>query len=324
MLAACFVWALRVAYKTIKADADSFRSAHPGLVGTAAKEGVFVSLGVNLLWVVTDEGAHLGVLRASAVALALVYISVRLFFAALPTIAKRYRTTGVFDIRVLTAVATVVLAFSMIYQQGGLREGNAAAGGGTFVYFSVVTLTTLGYGDVLPTEPMRFFACAEALVGYVLLGGIASLLFQIADSERTGGAPAARGYTSASGGDASSRVATFRAHHADMVTRIWHGWTAPENSDRYEQLLRTEIFAGIVGRAIPGFRDIQLLRREAATEVEFVTVMRFDSLDAVRAFAGADYEAAVVPPSARALLARFDARSAHYEVREEQSGRPAA
>jgi hypothetical protein len=44
--------------------------------------------------------------------------------------------------------------------------------------------------------------------------------------------------------------------------------------------------------------------------------MWFDSLTAVRAFAGADYEAAVVPPSARALLLRFDARSAHYEVRQ--------
>ncbi len=105
-----------------------------------------------------------------------------------------------------------------------------------------------------------------------------------------------------------------------MIIRIWHGWTTPANADAYEKLLRTEIFTGIVGRAIPGFHGIQLLRRTAPPEVEFVTVMRFASLDDVRAFAGADYEVAVVPPAARALLARYDARSAHYELREERSG----
>src|SRR5215207_4361293 len=89
-----------------------------------------------------------------------------------------------------------------------------------------------------------------------------------------------------------------------MITRIWHGWTTLTNADRYEQLLRAEIFTGIVGREIPGFRDIQLLRRPVGSEVEFVTIMRFDSLDAVRTFAGSDYEVAVVPDAARALLAR--------------------
>jgi heme-degrading monooxygenase HmoA len=66
---------------------------------------------------------------------------------------------------------------------------------------------------------------------------------------------------------------------------------------------------------IEGYRGAQLLRREAGEEVEFVTLTLFDSLDAVRAFAGEDYELAVVPPEARKLLARFDERSAHYEVR---------
>lgn len=101
-----------------------------------------------------------------------------------------------------------------------------------------------------------------------------------------------------------------------MICRIWHGWTAPANADAYESLLRTEIFAGIAARAIAGYRGIELLRRRDGDEVEFVTVMWFDSLDAVRAFAGEDHEAAVVPAEARALLARFDRRSAHYEVRE--------
>jgi len=101
-----------------------------------------------------------------------------------------------------------------------------------------------------------------------------------------------------------------------MISRIWHGWTTHANADRYETLLKSEIFGGIQGRKIPGFRRIELFRRSAGPEVEFVTVMWFDSLDAVRSFAGADHERAVVPPAARALLARFDDRSQHYEVRE--------
>jgi len=105
-----------------------------------------------------------------------------------------------------------------------------------------------------------------------------------------------------------------------MICRIWHGWTSPQNADAYETLLRTEIFHGIHDRKIAGFRGIDLLRRATGNEVEFVTVMWFDSLDDVRAFAGADYEVAVVPDAARKLLASFDARSAHYDVRERHSG----
>lgn len=100
-----------------------------------------------------------------------------------------------------------------------------------------------------------------------------------------------------------------------MVVRLWRGWTTAPNADPYEILLTTQILPGIRQRRIPGFQGIELLRRPTDEEVEFVTLMWFESLDAVRAFAGADYEVAVVPPAARALLARFDARPAHYEVR---------
>ena len=100
-----------------------------------------------------------------------------------------------------------------------------------------------------------------------------------------------------------------------MIIRLWHGWTTPANADAYERLLEEEIFRGIAARAIPGYRGIELLRRSAGGEVEFVTVMRFDSIEAVRVFAGEDYEVAVVPPAARRLLSRFDARSAHFELR---------
>ena len=105
-----------------------------------------------------------------------------------------------------------------------------------------------------------------------------------------------------------------------MICRIWHGWTTSAHADAYEHLLREEIFVGIAQRDIEGFRRIQLLRRTIGAEVEFATIMWFDSLDAVRAFAGEDHERAVVPPSARALLARFDERSQHYEVRETRDG----
>jgi heme-degrading monooxygenase HmoA len=98
------------------------------------------------------------------------------------------------------------------------------------------------------------------------------------------------------------------------IGRVWHGWTTPENADSYERLLREEILAGIADRNISGYRGVHLLRRELAEEVEWITVMWFDSLDAVRAFAGDEYEVAVVPEEARALLSRCDDRSGHYRV----------
>ena len=89
-----------------------------------------------------------------------------------------------------------------------------------------------------------------------------------------------------------------------MISRVWHGWTTPANADAYEALLKSEIFTGIKDRQIAGFRGVHLFRRNPGKEVEFVTVMWFDSTEAVRAFAGEDYEVAVVPPKARALLSR--------------------
>ena len=106
------------------------------------------------------------------------------------------------------------------------------------------------------------------------------------------------------------------------ICRIWHGWTVRENADAYERLLRSEIFSGIAAREISGYGGIELLRREGPDLTEFVTIMTFDSLESVRAFAGADYERAVVPPEARALLERYDARSAHYEIRYSSTSVP--
>lgn len=98
-----------------------------------------------------------------------------------------------------------------------------------------------------------------------------------------------------------------------MIARIWHGWAAPENADAYAALVQDEILPRI--DRIDGFVGFDLLRADGADgEVEFVTVTFFDSLDAVRAFAGEDYEAAVVPPEAQRLLTRFDERSRHYQL----------
>ena len=105
-----------------------------------------------------------------------------------------------------------------------------------------------------------------------------------------------------------------------MISRIWHGYASFENADTYENLLREEIILGIRERKIDGFREMQVLRRTLENEVEFITIMWFDSIDAVRQFAGEDYEAAVVPQKARQVLAHFDDRSQHYEVREHVKG----
>lgn len=101
-----------------------------------------------------------------------------------------------------------------------------------------------------------------------------------------------------------------------MISRIWHGWTTPSNADLYENLLKTEIFPAIASRNIPGYRGIQLLRRQLGDEVEFVTIMKFDSLEAVKQFAGEDYEESYVPDKARSVLSRHDEKSQHYEIKK--------
>jgi antibiotic biosynthesis monooxygenase (ABM) superfamily enzyme len=97
-----------------------------------------------------------------------------------------------------------------------------------------------------------------------------------------------------------------------MITRLWRGWTATQDADAYERFLLTELFPSM--RAIPGFRGAEVLRRPDGAEVAFVTLTRFDSLDAIRAFAGDDYEVPVLEPQARALLSRYDERALHFDT----------
>jgi antibiotic biosynthesis monooxygenase (ABM) superfamily enzyme len=99
-----------------------------------------------------------------------------------------------------------------------------------------------------------------------------------------------------------------------MIARIWRGWTTSQNADAYERIVSTQVLPEIASRDLPGYHGAYLLRRELADEVEFSTIMLFDSINSVRRFTGADYEVAHVPPEARAVLARFDERSAHYEA----------
>ena len=99
-----------------------------------------------------------------------------------------------------------------------------------------------------------------------------------------------------------------------MIARIWHGYTTHENADTYENLLRTEVFHEIESKDIAGFKEITLLRRMLGEETEFITIMYFDTLDAVREFAGEEFEQAFVPQAARDILKRFDNRSQHYHV----------
>ena len=98
------------------------------------------------------------------------------------------------------------------------------------------------------------------------------------------------------------------------ICRQWRGWTTAENAESYERIVREKVIPGIEARRIPGFRHIDLMRRDAGDEVEFQTLMWFDGLDAIKAFVGADYAVSPGPEAARAGLTRFEERAVHYEV----------
>jgi hypothetical protein len=102
-----------------------------------------------------------------------------------------------------------------------------------------------------------------------------------------------------------------------MIARIWHGWTSFENADIYEDLLRNEIFPSIADRNIKGYRKISLLRRPLENEIEFITIMKFDDLSAVKEFVGEQYERSYVPQKAKDVLLRHDKFSQHYEIIDE-------
>jgi heme-degrading monooxygenase HmoA len=112
------------------------------------------------------------------------------------------------------------------------------------------------------------------------------------------------------GGRGGCRVCIIRC----MICRLWRGWATKDNADAYERIVRGQVIPGIEAQRIPGFRSIDLVRRERDHDVEFMTLMWFNTLDSVKAFMGNDYEVAHVPAEAQAVLADFDKRSAHFEV----------
>lgn len=106
-----------------------------------------------------------------------------------------------------------------------------------------------------------------------------------------------------------------------MISRIWHGYATFENADQYERTVALEVIPEILDRGIKGLEKVELFRQSREDDVEFVTIIWFHDLDAVRAFVGDDYEQAHVPPKARELLSSFDEKAQHYEVLLAKSGR---
>jgi len=98
-----------------------------------------------------------------------------------------------------------------------------------------------------------------------------------------------------------------------MIARIWHGWTKPEDAKAYEKLLCAEIFPSIAGQNIKGYRGAELFVRDADDEVEFITLLRFDSIDAVKQFAGPEATKPVIFPKAEKLITRME-QAQHYRV----------
>ena len=101
-----------------------------------------------------------------------------------------------------------------------------------------------------------------------------------------------------------------------MIARIWHGSTKPEHADAYEAMLQPELLPGI--SKVPGFKGSYFLRRSVGNEVEFVTILLWESLEALKAYAGPDYEISIIPEERRKYLAKHDERAAHYEVVSER------
>ena len=98
-----------------------------------------------------------------------------------------------------------------------------------------------------------------------------------------------------------------------MIARIWRGWTKPADAKVYENMLRSEIFPSIAARNISRYRGAELFIREDGNDVEFVTLLRFNSMDGVKEFAGADETRPVIYPGVEQLLTRIE-RSRHYRI----------
>src|SRR5271166_840313 len=109
-----------------------------------------------------------------------------------------------------------------------------------------------------------------------------------------------------------SNGSSIRRGESSMIARVWHGYTKPEHADAYEAMLKPELLPGI--SKVKGYKGSYLLRRNAGAEVEFITILLWDSIDSIKAVSDADYETAVIPEERRKYLAHFDAKAAHFEI----------
>ena len=99
-----------------------------------------------------------------------------------------------------------------------------------------------------------------------------------------------------------------------MIARVWKGWTKAENSDAYENLLRDVVYPEL--KTIEGYIGGYILRHDNREESEFVTMNLFESIEAVKKFAGSDYDVPVFELEARRLLSKVEPIARHYDVKE--------
>ena len=106
-------------------------------------------------------------------------------------------------------------------------------------------------------------------------------------------------------------------HRNPKIIRTWKGWTTLENASTYEEMLINEVFPGVRQKGVDGLEKVSISTQTKKDEVEFFLILQFTSLDAVKTFAGEQYENAYIPENARRVLKRYDKTAAHFELKEE-------
>jgi len=102
-----------------------------------------------------------------------------------------------------------------------------------------------------------------------------------------------------------------------MIGRLWRGSASHEKANDYAQHLERSVLPEL--EQIVGYRGVYLLQRDVDDGIEFTVLTFWESMEAIRQFAGEDAETAVVAPAAQALLHAFDSTVTHYEVALQQA-----